>query len=250
MFKITLSDVGLLTNSIPIIAEIIDEGVFKIDQNGMSLVSPDRAMISVIDFRILSSAFDSYKVEAETMIGLNLDNFAAVLKRVRGNDKITLESTGKSNRLKITIENSGLRTFEIPVIDVNMEKPPIDQLSFNGAIEMASSVFEEGISDAEVIGDSVILEAGPEIFKMYARGDISSAHLEMKKKDKDILKLTIGEAIKSQYPLEYLKKIIKASKMSKNMVLEFGNDYPMRLTFKDIDKMQLSFILAPRVSEE
>ena len=48
MFKITLSNVGLLTQSIPIIAEIIDEGVFKIDSNGISLVSPDRAMISVI----------------------------------------------------------------------------------------------------------------------------------------------------------------------------------------------------------
>jgi hypothetical protein len=31
------------------------------------------------------------------------------------------------------------------------------------------------------------------------------------------------------------------------MVLEFGNDYPLRLGFKSIDKMQLSFILAPRV---
>jgi len=250
MFKITLSDVGLLTNSIPIISEIIDEGVFKIDQNGMSLVSPDRAMISVIDFKILSSAFDSYTVDGETTIGLNLDNFAAVLKRVKSTDKITLESTGKSNRLRIIIEGNSTRIFEIPVIDVNIEKPPIDQLNFSGQIEMASRVFEEGISDAEIIGDSVVLEAGPENFKMYAKGDISSAHLEMKKKDSDILKHTVQSPIKSQYPLEYLKKIIKAAKLSKNMVLEFGNNYPLRITFKDIDKMQLSFILAPRVSEE
>jgi len=36
MFKMILSDVDLLKNSISIIAEIIDEGVFHVDQNGIS----------------------------------------------------------------------------------------------------------------------------------------------------------------------------------------------------------------------
>ena len=43
MFRIVLSDVDLLKSSIPIISEIIDEGLFRVDQNGISLLSPDRA---------------------------------------------------------------------------------------------------------------------------------------------------------------------------------------------------------------
>jgi hypothetical protein len=55
--------------------------------------------------------------------------------------------------------------------------------------------------------------------------------------------------MRSRYPLEYLKKMMKASKFSDKVLLEFSNDYPLKLIFKDIDKIHLSFVLAPRVEE-
>jgi proliferating cell nuclear antigen len=249
MFRIVLSDVDLVKNSIPIIADIIDEGVFNFDQNGISLVTPDRTMVSVVDLKILSAAFDEYKIESPESLGLNLANLAAVLKRVKTGDKIIMES-GKGNKFRITVEGGGKRTFEIPVIEVKAEKPPVEQLNFGGRIELETSVVEEGIADAEVIGDSVVFEAGENGMKMYAKGDVSSTELELKKGHNSLLDIKADKTIKSQYPLDYLKKMIKAGKLSKQMVLEFGTDYPMRLTFKSIDKLNLSFILAPRVTED
>ena len=75
MFRIVLSDVDVLKNSIPIISEIIDEGLFRVDQNGISMLSPDRAMVAVIDFKILSSAFDEFKAQGEDYLGLNMASF-------------------------------------------------------------------------------------------------------------------------------------------------------------------------------
>ena len=249
MFKIVLSDVDLLKNSIPIIADIIDEGIFNIDQNGISLVTPDRTMVSVVDLKILSAAFDEFKIDGPTALGLNIGNLAAVLKRVKSGDKISLESQ-KGDKLKITVEGSGKRTFEIPIIETKTEKPPVDQLQFGGKIDLETQLLEDGIADAEVIGDSVILEAADTGFTLRAKGDVSSAELELKKGSQGLLSLTVPKAIKSQYPLDYLKKMIKAGKLARQMSLEFGTDYPIRLTFKAIDKMNLSFILAPRVSED
>ena len=247
MFKIILSDVDLLKSSIPIISEIIDEGLFRVDQNGISLLSPDRAMVAVIDFKILSTAFDEFKSQGEDMLGLNMANLAAVIKRVKSGDKIVMERAEGGNSLKITIKGSGIRTFEIPLLDVKTEKPPVDKLAFTSKIELESSIVEEGISDADIIGDSVIMEASPSSFKMSAKGDVSSAYLELTKQDKGLLDLRVTANVRAQYPLEYLKKMIKAGKISEQMILEFGNDYPLRLGFKSIDKMQLSFVLAPRV---
>ncbi len=249
MFKLELSDVDLLKNTMPIIAEVIDEGVFKIDQNGLTLLTPDRAMVAVVDFRLLSTAFDNFKVESEASLGLNLANLVAVLKRVKSTDTITLESDDKSNRLKVTIKGNGVRVFEIPVIDIKTEKPPIDQLNFNSKIELESGVFEEGIADADVIGDSVILEAGDNTFKMYSKGDTSSMELAINEKDKGLLSMKNAGKIKARYPLEYLKNMIKTGKLSKQMSLEFGTDYPMRISFQIMDKMSLRFVLAPRVEE-
>jgi len=248
-FKAVLSDVDLLKNSVPAIAEIIDEGIFKVDKNGLSMLAPDRTMVSVTDLKILSSAFDEFTVDKEENLGLNLSHFASVLKRLGAGDKLVLESD-KGNMLKITAKGTSTRTFEIPLIEVTTEKPPVDQLVFDGTVSLSSDLFDQGVADAEVIGDSIILEASNEGFSMRAKGDVRSSNLELDKNDKGLLKLEIKGKIKAQYPLEYLKKMMKAGKVAKHMTVEFSSDYPLRLTFKTIDKMSLSFILAPRVSEE
>ncbi|MBI4020323.1 MAG: proliferating cell nuclear antigen (pcna) [Candidatus Aenigmarchaeota archaeon] len=249
MFKATLTDVDLLKNSIPIISEIIDEGLFKVDKSGISLLSPDRTMVSVIDFRLHAAAFESYEVEGEQEMGLNMANFVSVLRRVKSTDKVTLELSGKTNKLKITVEGDSRRVFEIPLLDIKAEKPPIEQLAFPGRVEVESRLIEEGIADADVVGDSVVFELKPEVFSMRARGDVSSAELAIAKGDSGMLKIQAKESLAARYPLEYLKKMIKANKLSNQMSIELGNDYPMRLDFRSIDKLSLSFILAPRVEE-
>jgi proliferating cell nuclear antigen len=247
MFKISTSDVDLLKSSIPVISEIIDEGILRVDKNGISMLSPDRAMVAVIDLKILSTAFDDFNVQGEDYLGLNMANLSAVIKRAKSGDKLLLERGEGDNSLKITIKGDGVRVFEVPLLDIKAEKPPVDKLAFTSKIELESRIVEEGVSDADIIGDAIVLEANPSAFRMSAKGDVSSAHLELTKQDKGLLDLKVTANVRSQYPLDYLKKIMKAGKISEQMVLEFGNDYPLKLGFKSIDKMNLSFILAPRV---
>src|SRR3972149_9537634 len=90
MFKATLSEPNLLISSISTIAELIDEGIFKISKEGISLIAADRAMVAVVDFHLSSSAFEQYDFDKEQAIGLNISNLLAVLRRVAGSDKLTL----------------------------------------------------------------------------------------------------------------------------------------------------------------
>ena len=249
MFKITMNDSSVLRDSIPIIAEIIDEGLFRVDKNGVSLLSPDRSMIAVVNFRLLPSAFDDFNVTGEELLGLNMSNLVSVIKRMKPADKVILTKQDNSNVLEILLEGTGKRKFEIPLLDVKSEKPPIDQLEFKGSAELESGVLEEGISDADIIDDSIVFEASPAGFKMWAKGDVSSTQLELNKGDSGLLKMDASESMKARYPLEYLKKMIKAAKLTDKVHVQFAQDYPMRLEFKDIDKLSLSFILAPRVEE-
>jgi len=96
MFKATLTSPTLLVNSISTIAELIDEGLFKISKDGISLTAADRAMVVVVDFNLSSTAFQSYEIDEERTIGLNISNFLQVLKRASGNDKVTLTLTEKT----------------------------------------------------------------------------------------------------------------------------------------------------------
>lgn len=247
-FKAVLTNVGLLTDSISTIAELIDEGLFKLGKDGISLVAADRALVAVVDFKILSSAFEKYEVDEEKSIGLNITNLLSVLKRASGEDKATISL--QDSKLEIVLENASKRRFVLPLLDLGQEEvPPIDQLEFAFSAELKPAVLQNGIADAEIVADSILFSADSSSFHMHAEGDISSAHLELQRGNQSLIELKGDGEAKSRYPLDYLKKIIKAAKIADSVRLNWGQDYPMKLEFKSKDKAQLSFVLAPRVSE-
>ncbi|HDD71596.1 MAG: proliferating cell nuclear antigen (pcna) [Candidatus Aenigmatarchaeota archaeon] len=249
MFRAVLSDVDLLKDSLAAVGEIIDEGVFKLGKDGISLIAADRAMVAVADFKILATAFEEYKIDEEKNIGLNIANLLSILKRAKAKDKLILEL--KDSKLELTLQNSSKRRFVLPLLDITQEEiPPIDQLEFTTKAEIKSDILKAGIDDAEVVADSVVFEAKPNKFAMRAEGDISSAELELEKGNEALLEIKAKDETRARYPLDYLKKMAKAAKVADSVVLEWGQDYPMKLSFKVLDKLNLSFILAPRVQEE
>ncbi len=79
---------------------------------------------------------------------------------------------------------------------------------------------------------------------------MSKSELELAKGESALMSLDTADETKSRYPLDYLKKMVKAAKISDTVIVQFGQDYPMKLSFKSGDKASLQFVLAPRVSEE
>ncbi len=245
-----MNDSTILKDSISTIGELIDEGIFKVDKNGLSLIAADRAMVAVIDFKLPATLFDEFKIEKEEKIAINLTNLVSVLKRIGQNEKLEIEL--KDNKLEITMRNSSTRKFTVPLLDINQEEiPPVNELDFKARAKVKSNILKSGIEDAEIVSDSVVFEATKDGFAMKATGDISSTELMLEKGNEALLDLNItGESVKARYPLDYLKKMIKAAKLSNDINIRWSKDYPMRMDFSSVDKVSLGFVLAPRVSEE
>ena len=247
-FKASLKGASILANPLSSIAELIDEGLFKITPEGLSLTAADRAMVAVTDFNLSKSAFESFEVEGDQSIGISLGNFLNVLKRASGKDVINFEL--KDNKLNVEIVGGGKRRFVVPLLEITQDEiPQIDQLEFATTAEVKSSTLQSGIDDAEIVSDSVILHSSNDKFVMRAEGDVSSAELELEKGSEDLVSMESGSDSKSRYPLDYFKKMMKAAKIADSVTLQFGQDYPMKLSFKDGDKASLQFVLAPRVSD-
>ncbi|NCN38856.1 MAG: proliferating cell nuclear antigen (pcna) [Candidatus Aenigmarchaeota archaeon] len=249
MFKALMSNSSIFVDSITTIGELIDEGVFKINKNGMTLIAADRSMVAVVDFKLPATIFDEFKVEGEQSLAINISNLVSVLKRAKPKDKLLMEL--KENKLEIVMDNSSRRRFTVPLLDISQDEiPPIDQLNFQAKIRVKTDVLKSGIEDADIVGDSVIFEASPEKFNMKASGDVTSTELSLQKGSKSLLDLTASGSVVSRYPLEYLKKMIKAGKLADETTLKWSKDYPMRLDFSSVDKVSLGFVIAPRVAED
>jgi proliferating cell nuclear antigen len=247
--KLTLAEPKYLKESITIISDLVNEARFKINKDAIELVAMDPANVAMVLFKLLSSSFTEYDVKKNVEIAINLSNLKNILRRTNPNDMLTLE-LGEENKLKIQLKGNTTRTFHLPLIDLEEKEQKVPDLKFPVSINMPTSVFNEAVQDVDIVAESVTFVAEPKKFTVQAEGDLSQASIEMKEDKGTKIDVEGSEKIKAKYSVEYLKKMINGSKIADEMSISFNKDYPLKLEYKSLDKVMLSFILAPRVEND
>jgi proliferating cell nuclear antigen len=210
------------------------------------MIAMDPANVAMVVFRLLSSAFVEYSVKEETEIAINLNNLKQVLRRIKGNDNLTLEVA--ENKLKLVLSGSTIRTFFLPLIDQQEKEHKEPELKFKTTIKCPSSMLNDAIEDVEIVAESVTFQSEDKKFIVNASGDTGKATVDIKADDS--VTIESAEKVKSKYSIEYLKKMIQGSKISGTVQIQFNKDYPLKLEYKELDKIQMVFILAPRIEND
>jgi proliferating cell nuclear antigen len=246
--KLTLAEPKYLKESISIISELVTEAKFRINKTGIELVAMDPANVAMVIFKLLASSFVEYDVASEVRLSLNLNNLKQVLKRAKPNDMVTLEVV--ENKLNVTLKSKTTRTFSLPIIEMDEKEQKVPELNFPLTITTDAELIVESIEDVDIVGESVTFIGESDKFTISAEGDMSKALIEIPADETTVIKTTKTEKVKAKYSVEYLKKMIAAGKLVPSVSVQFNKDYPLRLDYKSVDKLMISFILAPRVENE
>ncbi|MDP6294256.1 MAG: proliferating cell nuclear antigen (pcna) [Candidatus Woesearchaeota archaeon] len=246
--KVVLADATPLRDSISLISDLVTEATIKISKEGIELAAMDPANVAMVVFKLLGSTFVESDIPEEQKIAVNLANLKQVLKRATPSDMLTLEV--EEGKLSLKLKGQTTRTFSTPLLDLDDKEQKIPSLTFPIKASMPSSVLADAVDDAGVVGESVTLGIEPDTFFISSEGDLSKAHVEVKKSEEVIVETNSEANIKSKYSLEYLKKMVQAGKLADNVTLQFNQDYPLKVDYTVQDKLQLSFILAPRVDND
>lgn len=246
--KLVLSEPRYLKDSISIISELVNEARFRISSDAMELIAMDPANVAMVIFKLLSSAFVEYSVKGTTELSINLDNLKKILRRASPTDTLVLEQD--KAKLKIQLKGKSTRTFSLPILEMEEKEHKVPELSFPVSVNLTTDILEQSIDDVDIVAESVSLEADPAVFVISAEGDLSHAKIEIKAGEDVQIKSTSKAKVKARYSIEYLKKIVKGGKLATNATISFNKDYPLKVDYKVIDKLLLSFILAPRVDND
>lgn len=246
--KLVLQEPRYLKDSILIISELVNEANIKLLKDRIELIAMDPANVAMTVFKLLSSAFSEYSVEEERTIGVNLGNFTQILKRAKPTDSLTIELDETKNRLNITLKGVSTKRFEMALLDIDEREQRMPNLKFNTKVETNTLLFNDAIEDMDVISDSLTFSATSDKFNIQSEGSVSSAKVEISN-DEDTIIESQG-AVNARYSVEYMKKIVKGSKLANKVILEFAQDYPLRAEYRVLDKLSLIFILAPRTPTE
>ncbi len=247
--NLTIAEPQILKESINVISELVSEATLKFDQDKIEIVAMDPANVAMIVFKLLSSAFVEYSVEEPINLSISLDSLNQVLKRSKPSDTINITLDQEKNKLKVQLKGNSTRTFNISLLELDESEQKVPDLQFPVSINLHSSVFNDAIDDMDIVAESVALVAQKDNFKIEAEGNLNNASVDMQASDSLNIKAT-DDKVKSKYSIEYLKKIVKGSKLSPQVAINFNKDYPLKVEYKVTDKLDLAFILAPRVSND
>ena len=236
-----LDEPRLLGDAIGIVSEIVSEVRIKLLEDGMSIIAVDPANVALVIFKLPKESFSQYDA-GNAVWGVNLDDLKKILKRAGPSSSIVLEE--EAGKLKISIFDKIKRNFSLSLIDVSSEDKEIPELNFGARAEMGAEGFAQAVEDANVVADSCSLNMKDGKFFIEGSGNLNSARAEFSGED-----LEIFGTGKSKYSLEYLMKFIKAGKISSRVVVNFSDDYPLRLDFPG-ERMGIGFVLAPRVEND
>ncbi|MBS3112562.1 proliferating cell nuclear antigen (pcna) [Candidatus Woesearchaeota archaeon] len=246
--KLTLAEPKYFKESISIISDLVTEATFKVNAEAIELVAMDPANVAMVVFKLFSSAFTEYVLDQPVEIAINLSNLKQIFRRIKPSDILTLEMSD-ANKLLVTLRGSNVRTFSLPIIELDEREQRVPELTFNSGLRLHSSILTDAIEDADIVGDSVLFQVSKEMFTVQAEGDLSHAKIEIQPGDSAAIEV-VGDTQKAKYSIEYLKKMIVASKLADDVYINFSSDYPLKLDYKVVDKLLLSFILAPRVEND
>ena len=237
-----LDNPKLFSEIISIISELVLEVRIKVNKEGMGILAIDPANVAMVSFKLPNTAFSEFQIEKEEVLGVSLESLKAVLRRCSSRSVLVMEK--QENELKLEIIDRIKREFNLALIEIEGEEKSIPNLDFASRVEMSSSDFSESIEDCSIVADSCnfVTEAGKFIIK--AKGSLNSFRSEFT----DEIKIQAHNS-NAKYSLEYLQKIVKAAKITDKVIINFADDYPLRLDF-NTPFIELGFILAPRVETE
>ena len=247
IMKLTLTEPRLLKEPINTISELVNDVKLSIDKDKVELIAIDPSNVAMVVFRLLSSAFVEYQVTGKVDISISLDGLKQVLKRAKPSDTLIIQLDEDKRRLKLQLNGETSRTFNVSLLDLEQKEQKIPDLKFNARIEMNSITFDEAIQDMDIISDSVSLTVDEKKFSIASEGNISDGFVEITEDSGALISMDKKEPFKARYSIEYLKKIIKGSRLADKVIIQFDKDYPLKVDYILKDKLQLSTILAPRV---
>lgn len=239
---VKLEDPSLLSKAVDLISELVTEVRIKINEFGLSITAMDPANVSMVNFKLPKSAFSKFETGPETL-GINLDNLKKVLRRCGVKSSLVMEK--QENVLSIQIDDRVKRNFTLSLIEIDSEDKQMPNLEYSSKVVVNSTDFIASIEDCAVVADACSFIIRENRFIIEAKGNTDSAMSEFSSDEAEIN----AENCKSRYSLEYLQKFIKGSKLAEKTILNFASDHPLRMEIRT-DKMELAFILAPRVEIE
>ena len=242
--EVIVDDARFWQRCIEAVANLIDEGNFEFRPEGIFLKAMDPSQIAMVSFHVPSKSFSEYKVEDVQKLGLNIDNLAKILARVREKEKLKMKLDGK--KLWLEFKGQTTRRFKVPLLDLGSGPTKEPKIEYDSVVKINAGQLKEIIRDAQLVSSHLVFETSSEGFFVDASGDVADFRSESEKSAQILAELTVRKPARATFPLQFVDDIAKACPNENQIALNLKTNAPIKIEYS-IGDAQLVYYLAPRI---
>ncbi|MEM0274635.1 MAG: proliferating cell nuclear antigen (pcna) [Nitrososphaerota archaeon] len=229
---------------------VVDEGTFKITEEGMRLIAMDPAHISLVDFELSSSAAEEYECGGELQMTLSISEMMKFLKRIKKGESLTVIYDDQARKLSLILVDatgSRERTFTLNTLETVEARSTTPKLSFDAKARLNVDAVLDAIKDSDVVSDYVKITINPDEVVFLAKGELGTIQTKFSKMGAAVYEIETDTEVWAHFSINYLEKIVKAgSELSEEVIMNLSTNKPIKLGFP-IPSGKLEYLIAPRI---
>lgn len=237
-----------LNNWIGALSSVVDKITLRASTDGINQRSRDPAHICMTDFKLDKSEFKTLTVTGdEEIITIDAEDFSKILRRLKKDDEIEIETDDSESELIIKSDNGSSKEFSIPLLSKRLdEEQDLSKLKFDSKINMDISTFIDELKNVSLMGEHVGIKTSSsefEIFSSEGRGNYTST---FEADDLDSFEST--NPSKSVFQVDYLETILNSFDKDNDIEIAVADNTPIKISLVD-DESYFDFLQAPLIKD-
>lgn len=213
----------------------------------------DSSHVSIFEINLNKDWFDSYNIEEAIVIGMTANIFPKILMTWTNDHNITL-SMSKDDKLDIAFEKSNGNTeynkyFEVPLIDLDVEKLSIPEQEYTLDIEFDSRKLKKLIDELSILGEHVNIVCNETEINATSKSIEGSMKINIPFDDIEAYSIEEGQTIDVTYSLKYIKNMCVFNKVSPTVLLYLTSGQPLQFKYAMDETSYLRFYIAPTIDD-
>ncbi|MCS7125959.1 MAG: proliferating cell nuclear antigen (pcna) [Aigarchaeota archaeon] len=249
-FKMRLPSADYFSDLMKAVQAVVDEGTFKITEEGIRLIAMDPAHISLIDFELSNSAAEEYECSKELQMTISISEMMKFLRRIKKGEGLTIiydDQARKLNIILVDATSSRERIFTLNTLETVEARSTTPKLTFDAKARLNVDAVKDAIKDSDVVSDYVKIILNPNEVIFLARGELGTVQTKLSKMGAAVYEIETDKEVWANFSLSYLDKIVKAgADLSEEVVISLSTNKPIKLGFP-IPSGKLEYLIAPRI---
>jgi proliferating cell nuclear antigen len=141
--------------------------------------------------------------------------------------------------------------FEIPLMDLEMERMEIPEIEYEAEFSLASTNFSNIVNQLKMFGDTMEIQCSEEQIVLYSNST-ESGKMSVEISVNDLTEFSINEGyeLKLSFSLVYLQNICAFNRLTMEIEIKICSGYPLCALYNLGEDASMRFYLAPKLYNE